>query len=146
MTHHQALTLYPGYEDQVRVAEDEISDLTALIAAEGALADDGPPEAALMGHDFLEGRLSEAELSVDDLVVIERHGLLPAEGQDAAGRLALHGGDAQGHDDQDGGAVEDEASITGHDAVWHYLKDIRDIPLLKAAQEVELAQRIEQGD
>ena len=32
------------------------------------------------------------------------------------------------------------------DAVWHYLKDIRDIPLLKAAQEVELAQRIEQGD
>ncbi len=144
MAHHQVLTPYLGYEDQVRVAEDEISDLTALIAAEGALADDGPPEAALVGHDFLEGRLSAAELSVDDLVVIERHGLLPAEGQGAGGRLALHGGDAQRHDDE--GAVEDEASIAGHDAVWHYLKDIRDIPLLKAAQEVELAQRIEQGD
>ncbi len=32
------------------------------------------------------------------------------------------------------------------DAVWQYLRDIHDIPLLKAAQEVELAQRIEQGD
>jgi RNA polymerase primary sigma factor len=32
------------------------------------------------------------------------------------------------------------------DAVWQYLKDIHDIPLLKAEQEIELAQRIEQGD
>ena len=32
------------------------------------------------------------------------------------------------------------------DAVWHYLKDIRDIPLLKSEQEVALAQRIEAGD
>ena len=32
------------------------------------------------------------------------------------------------------------------DAVWQYLRDIHDIPLLTAQQEVELAQRIEQGD
>jgi RNA polymerase primary sigma factor len=32
------------------------------------------------------------------------------------------------------------------DPVWHYLKDINDIPLLTAAQEVDLAQRIERGD
>ncbi|HET7770514.1 MAG TPA: sigma-70 family RNA polymerase sigma factor, partial [Chloroflexota bacterium] len=32
------------------------------------------------------------------------------------------------------------------DAVWQYLKDIHDIPLLTAAQEVELAKRIEMGD
>src|SRR5688572_22257107 len=32
------------------------------------------------------------------------------------------------------------------DAVWQYLRDIHDIPLLTAKQEVELAQRIEQGD
>jgi RNA polymerase primary sigma factor len=32
------------------------------------------------------------------------------------------------------------------DAVWQYLKDIHDIPLLTAKQEVELAQRIEAGD
>ena len=37
-------------------------------------------------------------------------------------------------------------SGSSEDAVWHYLRDIRDIPLLKAAQEVELAQRIEAGD
>jgi RNA polymerase primary sigma factor len=40
-----------------------------------------------------------------------------------------------------GGAGEET-----RDAVWHYLKDIRDIPLLTAAQEVELAQRVEAGD
>ena len=39
-----------------------------------------------------------------------------------------------------------EAGPETHDAVWHYLKDIRDIPLLTAAQEVELAQRVEAGD
>jgi RNA polymerase primary sigma factor len=32
------------------------------------------------------------------------------------------------------------------DPVWQYLKDIHDIPLLTAEQEVELAKRIEQGD
>jgi RNA polymerase primary sigma factor len=32
------------------------------------------------------------------------------------------------------------------DPMWQYLRDIHDIPLLTAAQEVELAQRIEQGD
>jgi RNA polymerase primary sigma factor len=32
------------------------------------------------------------------------------------------------------------------DAVWQYLKDIHDIALLTAAQEVELAQKIEAGD
>jgi len=32
------------------------------------------------------------------------------------------------------------------DAVWRYLKDIHDIPLLTAQQEVDLAQRIERGD
>jgi RNA polymerase primary sigma factor len=32
------------------------------------------------------------------------------------------------------------------DAVWQYLRDIHDLPLLSGKQEVELAQRIEQGD
>ncbi len=32
------------------------------------------------------------------------------------------------------------------DPVWQYLKDIHDIPLLKAQQEIDLAQRIEAGD
>ena len=38
------------------------------------------------------------------------------------------------------------AGAETRDAVWQYLKDIRDIPLLTAEQEVELAQRIEAGD
>ncbi|MGH2368981.1 MAG: sigma-70 family RNA polymerase sigma factor [Chloroflexota bacterium] len=43
--------------------------------------------------------------------------------------------------------IEDtDSGPLNEDAVWHYLKDIRDIPLLSAKQEVELAQRIEQGD
>jgi RNA polymerase primary sigma factor len=32
------------------------------------------------------------------------------------------------------------------DPIWHYLKDIHDIPLLTAEQEVDLAKRIEDGD
>jgi RNA polymerase primary sigma factor len=32
------------------------------------------------------------------------------------------------------------------DPVWQYLKDIHDIPLLTAEQEIELAQRVEQGE
>ena len=39
-----------------------------------------------------------------------------------------------------------EAGQETRDAVWHYLRDIRDIPLLTAAQEVQLAQRVEAGD
>jgi RNA polymerase primary sigma factor len=42
--------------------------------------------------------------------------------------------------------TEAEAQPIQADAIWHYLRDIRDIPLLTAAQEVELAQRIEAGD
>jgi RNA polymerase primary sigma factor len=42
--------------------------------------------------------------------------------------------------------MEAEAEPLNADAVWQYLKDIHDIPLLTAKQEVELAQRIEAGD
>jgi RNA polymerase primary sigma factor len=42
--------------------------------------------------------------------------------------------------------LEAESEPLNADAVWQYLKDIHDIPLLTAKQEVELAQRIEAGD
>ncbi|HET7770508.1 MAG TPA: sigma-70 family RNA polymerase sigma factor, partial [Chloroflexota bacterium] len=42
--------------------------------------------------------------------------------------------------------LEHTAQAMQADAVWQYLKDIHDIPLLTAAQEVELAKRIEKGD
>ena len=41
---------------------------------------------------------------------------------------------------------EAESGAIQADPVWQYLKDIHDIPLLTAAQEVDLAQRIEAGD
>ena len=41
---------------------------------------------------------------------------------------------------------ETESGAIQADPVWQYLKDIHDIPLLTAAQEVDLAQRIEAGD
>jgi RNA polymerase primary sigma factor len=42
--------------------------------------------------------------------------------------------------------LEADGEPLNADAVWQYLKDIHDIPLLTAQQEVELAQRIEDGD
>ncbi|HEX2032647.1 MAG TPA: sigma-70 factor domain-containing protein, partial [Chloroflexota bacterium] len=42
--------------------------------------------------------------------------------------------------------LEAEGEPLNADAVWQYLKDIHDIPLLTAKQEVELAKRIEEGD
>ena len=42
--------------------------------------------------------------------------------------------------------LEHQDAAMQADAVWQYLKDIHDIPLLTAAQEVELAKRIEKGD
>jgi RNA polymerase primary sigma factor len=42
--------------------------------------------------------------------------------------------------------LESEAQPMQADPVWQYLKDIHDIPLLTADQEVDLAKRIELGD
>lgn len=42
--------------------------------------------------------------------------------------------------------LESEGQPIQADPVWQYLKDIHDIPLLTAKQEVDLAQRIEKGD
>jgi RNA polymerase primary sigma factor len=42
--------------------------------------------------------------------------------------------------------LEAEARPAWTDPLWPYLRDIRDIPLLTAEQEVELAKRIERGD
>jgi len=41
---------------------------------------------------------------------------------------------------------ETESGAIQADPVWQYLKDIHDIPLLTAAQEIDLAKRIEAGD
>jgi RNA polymerase primary sigma factor len=43
-------------------------------------------------------------------------------------------------------SIEASAAPIQADPIWQYLKDIHDIPLLTAKQEVVLAQRIENGD
>ena len=48
--------------------------------------------------------------------------------------------------EQDLDRLERESRTMDADPVWQYLADIHDIPLLTAAQEVELAKRIERGD
>jgi RNA polymerase primary sigma factor len=110
--------------DQGFVLEDDID----------ALFDDQaePPDAALVeavhqrfvtaGIDVVQDP-SEVERAIDDLQV------------DATVDRLEHGERSSG----DGPAMQ-------ADAVWQYLKDIHNIPLLKAAQEVELAKRIEAGD
>jgi RNA polymerase primary sigma factor len=42
--------------------------------------------------------------------------------------------------------IQAEAQPIQADPMWQYLRDIHDIPLLTARQEVDLAQRIERGD
>jgi RNA polymerase primary sigma factor len=49
-------------------------------------------------------------------------------------------------DDETDDDLDSWAGVGTRDAVWHYLRDIRDIPLLTTEQEVELAKRIEAGD
>ncbi len=86
----------------------------------------------------LDGEL-EGELTESEAVDAVRRAL------QSAGVDILSGDGAEGTEDQ---ALAGAADVDGskEDAVWHYLKDIRDIPLLKQQQEVDLAQRIEQGD
>ena len=73
-----------------------------------------------------------AELDGDDAPEAELHALTArgaeAEPDAAADRVAPGG--------QDG----------ARDAVWQYLRDIRDLPLLTGEQEVAVARRIEAGD
>src|SRR5690349_21307812 len=74
------------------------------------------------------------------------HGLLGAAVAVVAGEADLEeAAEDFGLDDP-----HDEAETDGEplnaDAVWQYLKDIHDIPLLRPEQEIELAKRIEAGD
>jgi RNA polymerase primary sigma factor len=103
-----------------------------------------PAELKGDGADGVEIRLAPGSVEDADEVAVAA--------AERAALTALPRGDAP-DGETDGGTGDEatademvEAGVGVRDAVWHYLKDIRDIPLLTAAQEVELAQRIEQGD
>ena len=92
----------------------------------------GPPvRVPRVGAAGLDGGDGEAGGDDGDAAAAERHAL-------TARRTAAPGGapDLAASGGQDG----------ARDAVRQYLRDIRGIPLLTAAQEVALAQRIEAGD
>ena len=58
-------------------------------------------------------------------------------------------GDSESHDNEDFGFDDDLSSPPGikiNDPVRMYLKEIGRVPLLSADDEIELANRIEQGD
>ncbi len=48
--------------------------------------------------------------------------------------------------DKELGEMESAGRVAGEDPLLSYMRDIADVPLLTAAQEVDLAQRIERGD
>ena len=66
----------------------------------------------------------------------------PESGEDEA---ELERTDAEAPIGRTRSAVETQAPLNA-DSLWQYLQDIRAIPLLKREQEVDLAQRAEQGD
>jgi RNA polymerase primary sigma factor len=123
----------PGLDELLERAADQGYVLEDDIVS---LFDDQvePPDAALLeaiqqrfvrsGIDVVQDS-TEVEHALDDLQV------------DATLDRMEHGERAP--------AVADGAAMQA-DAVWQYLKDIHNIPLLKAAEEVELAKRIEKGD
>ncbi len=88
---------------------------------------------------------------------LERHALIEREGDEAVGgldALPLPEGEAEDepHDEPDGDNLDEQLDLSVPDGialddpVRMYLKEIGRVPLLNAQQEVELAQRIEQGD
>ena len=88
---------------------------------------------------------------------VERHALIEHEGaraDDGLDELALPEGEdeEEPHDEPDADNLDEQLDLSVPDGialddpVRMYLKEIGRVPLLNAQQEVELAQRIEQGD
>jgi RNA polymerase primary sigma factor len=115
----------PGFDELIERGREQGYVLEADVEA---LFDDqaeGPDQAAL---EAVRQRLLDVSVEI-----VEDDGEL----QDTVDDMQL-----EGQLDR----LEANAQPLQADAVWQYLKDIHDIPLLTAKQEVDLAQRIEAGD
>ncbi|MBI3971798.1 MAG: sigma-70 family RNA polymerase sigma factor [Chloroflexi bacterium] len=87
----------------------------------------------------------DPDQEIDEAIDDEVDEGLEEESGEAADELAVAALEADGIDDVDASlSAVDRAAST--DPVWQYLRDIRHYPRLTGAEEVELAQRIEQGD
>jgi RNA polymerase primary sigma factor len=101
---------------------------------------------ALVGRGEEQGCVNLSELSE----FVEEHELTDDEAQALADRLEMRGieiSDDCGHSAREPVHYDNSelAAITG-DTLQLFLRDVRRHPLLSAADEVELAKRIEQGD
>ncbi|HEX2987846.1 MAG TPA: sigma-70 family RNA polymerase sigma factor [Chloroflexota bacterium] len=91
--------------------------------------------------------IEEAVGSADPDVVTAVDDAIAAEGievvEDEDEEEAVQGDNALDHDLE---SMESSGQVASEDPLLSYMRDIADVPLLTAAQEVELAKRIEQGD
>ena len=94
-------------------------------------------------EELFEG---EAEPPASERLAAVRQLLLDAGVEVVADETELQEVEDDLHLDRELDQAEAEGTPAGADPVGQYLQDIREIPLLTAEQEVELAQRIEAGD
>lgn len=118
-----------------KAVERQVEGLTELIAKGKergyvsmeeieTLAGDGDPELVEAVDDALVEEGIEVIESEEEVETVER----------------------DNHLDKELDALEARGHMAGEDPLLSYMRDIADVPLLTAQQEVELAKRIEQGD
>jgi RNA polymerase primary sigma factor len=123
---------------------------TVMSATEEAVA--GPRVKDLLETDdakaLLEAGRENGQLSADEIAVaLDELDLEPAQIDDFYHALEeLHIEVVTGEEDVDDEPAPDEPREVSTDALQLFLKDIGKVDLLTAAQEVELAKRIERGD
>ena len=117
--------IIPGFKDIVERGREvgyvNLSDIHDLFEEEG--------------EEFDEARLNTVRMRLESLSIE----LVEDDTEISPIREGFGGEHVEVRTEAESGAIQ-------ADPVWQYLKDIHDIPLLTAAQEIDLAQRIEAGD
>jgi RNA polymerase primary sigma factor len=126
----------PGTEDG---AAEELPDLTELLER-------GRQQGYVLEDEIEEVFEDELEPPTAGRVAAVRRTLLDASVEIVSDDAELQELREDLRTDEALDRTEALATAPDADPVGQYLKDIHDIPLLSAAQEVELAQRIEAGD
>ncbi len=106
-------------------------DLLSRARKQGYIREDEIQE--VTGNDPTEEANLEETLLDEDVEVVEDAHEVQLVAEDEKTKAELHSLESAGE------AVEEDPLLT-------YMRDIKDVPLLTAQQEVELAKRIEQGD
>ena len=117
--------IIPGFKDIVERGREvgyvNLSDIYDLFEEEG--------------EDFDEARLVQVRMRLESLSIE----LVENDAEISPTQEGFGNDHVEVRPEAESGAIQ-------ADPVWQYLKDIHDIPLLNAAQEIDLAKRIESGD